>query len=195
MFVITMRLNLKTLLHSLLALLCLASCSKHGDFLYETTGMLLSNSDNSGKAAVDSVDSVSSKAYAIRLKTHNVVTGYKGPNKDENESGYVRRFRTTDLKIYVLQNFDANHLAGSDVSACFLYHYGPQYTIDYLVQERIMSYPRGRPNPDTEFDESYYLMLMHPPDSSGAYTFRVELTFSDGRKFTDTTHVTLINEL
>lgn len=190
-----MCLNLKNLLYSLLVLLCLASCTKHGDFLYETTGMLLSNADNGGKTAIDSVDSVPSKAYAIRLKTHNVVTDYKGPNKDVNESGYARRFRTTDLNIYVLQRFDANHLAGSDVSSYFLYHYGPQYTIQYLLQEHIMSYPRGRPNPETEFDESYYFMLMHQPDSSGAYTFRVELKFSDGSSFTDTTHVILTNEL
>lgn len=184
----------KKVLYCFLMIYGLCSCSKHGDFLYETTAISLGNSDNSGESAKDSVGSVSSKAYALRLKTHNLVTDYQGPNKDENESGYARKFYLADLKIYTLTNFDAGHPANTDISSYFLYHYSARYTIGYLLQERIMSHPGTRPNPKTEFDDSYLFMLMQRPDSSGRYTFRLNLEFSDGSRFTDTTSVTLINE-
>lgn len=168
------------------------SCTKHGDFIYRTDRISLSSADKGGTSTTDSVNSVSAKAYAIRLGLHNVVTGYQGPNKNESESGYVRGFSLKELNIYTLDHFDADHPAGSDISAYFLYNYSTQYTINYLVQERIMNYPQTRPNPKTEFDESYYFMLMQKPDSGGQYTFRLSLEFNDGSSYTDTTTVNLI---
>lgn len=186
--------HIKKVLYCLLMIYGLCSCSKHGDFLYETTAISLSNSDNSGESVKDSVASVNSKAYAIRLKTHNVVTDYQGPNKDENESGYRRKFYLADLKIYTLTDFDGGHPANADISSYFLYHYSSHYTIGYLLQERIMSYPGTRPNPKTEFDDSYLFMLMQKPDSSGRHSFRLSMEFSNGSRFTDTTSVILLNK-
>lgn len=195
--VLIMCLNPKNLLYSLLVLFCLASCAKHGSYLYETTRIALSNADNGGTKAIDSLSSVHSKAYAAKLKIHNVITGHTGPAENKSEDSYSRRYSLSYLKLTTLQPFDIAHPAGADISDYFLYYYSSKYTLDYLVEAHVMNSPRisGMGQPDTEFDESYYFMLMHQPDSSGAYTFRIELKFSDGSSFTDTTHVTLINEL
>jgi hypothetical protein len=175
-----------------LLLISCYSCTHHGNFLYETDSMYLGNADSGGEKITDEgIDSVSGKRYAVKMVLHNKVTDYEGKNKDVNESNYRRKYYLTELKIYTLQNYNQSHPANSDISEYFIYSKGSKYTVNYMVEKDGLSYPQSRPNPEEEFEDSYYFRMMAPPDSTGYYSFKIRLQFADESSFTDTTRIKL----
>lgn len=162
--------------------ICCYSCRHRGDFLYETTSMYVGNADASGEKIVDDgIESLPASAYSIKLVLHNVVTEYAGPNKNDDESGYLRKYPLTEFKIYSLQNYNQTHPANSDVSEYF------------DIGSNKLYGPNIRPNPEKVFEEKYYYKMTTAPDSTGNYSFKIRIQFEDESSFIDTANVKLLN--
>lgn len=96
---------------------------------------------------------------------------------------YIRLDSISDISITNLQDFDSNHPANSDVTDLF---YGFNSFTYQSVSELIASSDLT----DESFPElRYRLLLMTPPKDSAEISFRVDITLSDGRTFSDSTRI------
>ncbi|MEO8149709.1 MAG: DUF5034 domain-containing protein [Bacteroidia bacterium] len=176
--------------------LMLAGCSRYDDYIYEVVKMNSSNSDNSGNKPIDALtDSVSKKAFAIKLEL-TMELRESGKNTDSYESNYANEDRLISLNVYSLTNFDTTHQAGISLNDYFLVSSGGTYTTGSTIQRQVENgtIGEGRGSQGSIQDSwtsNEYLILMSEPQTTGNYSFVVEIGMSDGRHLIDTTAVIL----
>lgn len=168
----------------------LTSCHKHASYYYRLTGLNLTNVDNSGDAPVVPKDSVSKKAYRF-YADFNAHVVRVGPGLDNpNEAAFVNENNVTAVNISCLQQFNPSHPANTSLNDYFLTALSQGATISNLVRYGFgSSATRNGETEDWIDNKSFYLMV--PPDTTGNYTFVLQVDFEDGFHLADTTSVYL----
>lgn len=168
-------------------------CSEPQYYQYTHTGMVLLNLDNRGQNPVIASDyPIPKAAYGIRIVLTTEATVWQKPAfsffiqnayafscKCEAGTQYLPRDSVINLRIYTLNDFDAQYPAGSEISDYFRILNSDHYTTisDYVRQSgTTFSYKEPR-------EVMLNIMLIQPPLQKGNYRFRIEIELSDGRKF------------
>lgn len=177
-----------------LCILCLASCSKKDIRSYATDQINLFNLNN-GNSNADtlSVDSVKSKAYAIRIVLHEKILNPIENRQYQESVYYDRKYSLTGFKVRTVTDFDSTHLAGSEVSEYFLYSYCTACTLDNFISKKVLNKRESFLGYKEEFTSDEKIMLMKPPAARGTYAFEVNMAFEDGTSLTKIVQVKLLD--
>lgn len=151
----------------------------------------LSNLDNSGFSATVGGDTIVKEAFGIGLdvildlnqtcsKQTPLLTGAYASDCSCLPATTFIRNRVTQLNIFTLDDFDAQHLAGSDVTSYFYEFFSGNYhpAADALDMST------------AEFETRLIqrdLLLMEPPATAGNFSFEVQLVLSNGDTLSQTT--------
>lgn len=164
-------------------------CPETQTLHYTNKTMLLQHLDNSGSGPVVTTSGrVPKAAYGIRIdvvrektaahrKTLFLPAAYAYSCGCPPPLEILPRDSITAIRVFTLQDFDASHAAGSDVSGYFK-SYTPYYFLsitDYLQKSRTVLLD------ESELSTRVDLLLMTPPALNTLHQFRVRLTLSDGR--------------
>jgi hypothetical protein len=157
---------------------------------YSNKNFILSNLDNSGKRAVIATrDSVPRAAFGLRLQLNREKTAFYKPVQSAFfQSAYafsrgcpppqiIPRDSITSLKVLTLNDFNASHLSGSEVSVYFKVFERNSFTPieEYIKQYKTILYS------DEQLEEKLDLLLMTPPVLNKHHQFKVVISMSDGR--------------
>lgn len=176
---------------SLVLVLVLAGCHEYPSFVYETIALELSNADNSEQSPVDDADSVPKVAYAIKITYTMHVTQTEGA--DTYESSFQHEDNISAFTISSPETFNLVP-PNNSLNSFFNYSTGAGTGIPIIPDNYYHFSPGGTFFEDAskpDWTKNHYLMLMNPPDTSGLFTFVVDIEYSDGRELIDTVHVKL----
>lgn len=168
-------------------------CEAPKYYNYTHTGMVLLNLDNRGQNPVIASDyPIPKEAYGIRIILTTEATARQKPAfsffiqsayafscKCEAGTQYLPRDSVVNLRIFTLNDFDAEYPAGSEISDYFRILSSDHYTTvpGYLSQSgATFTYNEPR-------EVLLNTMLLQPPVQKGNYRFRIEIELSDGRIF------------
>lgn len=182
--------------------LLLLSCSKYSDYLYEVIDVKTDNADNTGNEPISlAIDSISKNAYAIQLEYTMTYKGTNGNHDVEYESSFKNEYSVSAFNVYSLENFDANHPAGTSLNEYFLVSQGSPYgqynssnTITSIIGTGNIGSGKLEENGGPSFSNwtsKQFLILMQPPTNSGSYSFVVEITQTNNTTISDTTTIIL----
>ena len=188
----------KVLVLLLIPVFCdmLVACCDCGEpqlFRYTNKVLELEHLDNRGQSAVVVAGEPALKeAYSIRLTVKGETTAFKTPSFSffinrsyafscgcDPAIQYLPKDSITAIYVITVNDFDAQHPAGTDISAYFrLYTWNNFTSIDDYLQKdaKIFSY-------DEPKQIILNALLMQPPASSGVYRFKIVMDLSDGRRF------------
>ncbi len=170
---------------------------------YTNKTISASNLDNTGKEpVVSTANSINKNAYGFRLQltreklaclekrysffvqsTYAMSCGCPPPTQ------FLAKDSITAIQVFTIQDFDGSRLAGADVSDYFkVYRQFAFSTIsNFLTTSQWTLYDERELQPQTDF------LLMTAPASTGARSFKIQLTLSDGRILeTETSTIELI---
>lgn len=151
---------------------------------------MLFNLDNSGYGPkIATSDSVPEEAFGLRLQLEREKTAfYKSFQPVFFQSAYAftrmcpppqirPRDSVTGIKVFTLNDFNASHQAGSDISAYFKVFERNSFTPieDYIKKYQTVLYT------DQQLEETRDILLMTPPVLNKRHQFKVEISMSDGR--------------
>ena len=166
---------------------CLEPVIKH----YTNKTLTINHLDNSGSAPViASSDTVRKSAYGIRMNlvretvvcNHNrtslfISSAYAFKCDCEPPNQILPRDSITALHISTVNDFDATHPAGSDVTEYFYQYQKNNYRSipDYLSRQAEVVFDAAQDSLVVDF------LLMQAPAAAGIYSFEIAVTLSDGR--------------
>jgi hypothetical protein len=172
-------------------LFSIVGCRGFDDYKYETYSMVLSNADNTGLTPVDASGSAPRVAYAIKMLYSMRITESK--DTDRYESGFHNEDEVSSFSVTSPDTFNMVPPNGT-LNQFFNYSTGDG-TGAVLSPENYTIIGSGgtsfSDNSEPDWTRSHYLLLMNPPDTTGNYSFIVDLTFSDGRQLIDSVNVIL----
>lgn len=157
---------------------------------YSNTKFILFNVDNSGYGPkITTSDSVPKEAFGLRLQLEREKTAFYKPAQSvffQSAYAFTRqcpppqlrpRDSVTSITVFTINDFNASHLAGSDVSVYFKVFERNIFTSieDYIKQYQTVLYT------DQQLEESRDLLLMTPPVLNKRHQFKIEISMSDGR--------------
>ncbi|MCC6288202.1 MAG: DUF5034 domain-containing protein [Chitinophagaceae bacterium] len=169
-------------------------CNEPQLFKYTNQSFDVKHLDNQGQSPVIPSNGTALKeAYGLRMTLTCETTVFKQApvsffiNRSyafscgcDPEIQYLAKDSVIAIHIITLDDFDNQHLAGSDISEYFKLH--SQHTFisiaEYLQKIATIFY---YDNPKTIILDA---LLMQPPLQSGNYRFKIKMTLSDGRSFT-----------
>lgn len=145
--------------------------------------------DNSGASAIiPTTDTIPAKAYTLALTYHGTKEDCSASVKNYfqtfHNSCYAFKcdepmLQSTDTVDHVIirctEDFDSEHLAGDDLSELFFRKSGFIHSINWYPEDRV----------------EYYLMF--EPSGDLTCRFYVDVQTTDGRVFSDTTQVIVLN--
>lgn len=170
--------------------LACVDCGGPGEDRYELNNITAHHIDNTGdQYTMTTANQVSKSAYGI-LVTFEI--SYLAKVSENSFSLITSSYACSpvqelhgmdtisNMEIRSLQDFDAEHLAGSDVSDLFeIVNMGEVKKLDDYVDR----FGSG----NTHDANSCYLMLKTPPTGTGPFEFELEALMKDGRKLKTTT--------
>lgn len=172
-------------------LVACCDCEEPQLFKYTTASFYLQHLDNRGQSPVVAADDTALKeAYGIRITVRCEKTARATPafsfflNRSyafscgcEAAIQYHPKDSIAAIRIITLNDFDAAHPSGSDISDYFkLYTWNNFTSIDDYVGKEAKIFTYEEPK-DIEMNA----LLMQPPAAPGSYSFRIEIDLSDGR--------------
>ena len=151
----------------------------------------LRNLDNSGATAIESESlQINRNAYGIRLfltREKDIVARARQINSFFIQSAYAVSFEcppeyiftardsVVSIKIFAVNNFDDEYLAGSEITSLFRIH--PSFsTIESVVASMWYTYENF-----LREELILNLLLMFPPTANSLHQFKVQVELSDGR--------------
>ena len=174
-------------------LFALSGCHSFDDYIYEASVMALSNADNSGQTPIDASGSAPILAYAIKVDYTMHLT--ESGDTDRYESGFRNEDEVTSFTISSPDTFNLVP-PNNSLNQFFNYSFGSG-TGNTINEDDYNRYASGgifftvATNPKPDWNISHYLMLMNPPETTGNYTFVLDIVFSDGRQLIDSVNVNL----
>lgn len=142
-------------------------------------------------ANITQSDSVPKNAYGISISMHTITTAYNEKKSTPtlltpayasmchcDTYIYTATNNIAQLKIFTLNDFDANHKAGAEVSDYFKV-YNPQDYSFKTIADYIQKPPK-QISGAYMWDLELTLLLMTPPNSV-TNQFKVQITLPDGR--------------
>ena len=151
----------------------------------------LRNLDNSGATAIASESlQINRNAYGIRLfltREKDIVARARQINSFFIQSAYavsidcppehifIARDSVVSIKVFAVNSFDDEHLAGSEITSLFRAH--PSFS---TIESAVASIE----NTDEHFlreELILNLLLMFPPTANNLHQFKVQVELSDGR--------------
>lgn len=157
---------------------------------YSNKEFTLFNLDNSGyEPKITTADSVPKEAFGVRLQLEREKTAFYKPIQPVFfQSAYafrrecpppriLPRDSVLSLKVFTLNDFDASHPAGSDVSDYFkVFERNNFRPIEpYLKAENTTLFS------EEQLKEKLDLLLMTAPVLNKSHQFKIEISLSDGR--------------
>ncbi|OJV54634.1 MAG: hypothetical protein BGO31_06605 [Bacteroidetes bacterium 43-16] len=173
-------------------------CPEPNEFNYAYERLTVLSLDNSGSTAeLSGSDSVRKQAYGIRVNIERILvavqhdwhlgnlayaTTWNCLAREYNPANAIKM-----IKIITLNDFDASHPAGAELSDYFKkVDAGKFYDIETIYKQESQVFKSNFLEP-LEAD----VLLTKAPEHSGLYTFVVETDLSDGTILKDTTSVQL----
>ena len=164
---------------------------------YTNKTFSVTNLDNRGsEVMVATAASVPKEAYGIRMqlgreKTVSIIppksffiqTAYATSCRCPPPIQLEARDSMTDIHVVTLNDFGANHPAGSDVSDLFkvFKRYSFSTIPDFIRRYNTILVS------DDELELTLDVLLMTPPDLNTSHSFKIIITLSDGRILQETT--------
>ncbi len=176
---------------------CCRNCQEPKRSSYTYKGCSALHLDNSGKEPIeDTSGSVSAKAYGIRLLlTKALIAHQQRPVSFLMTPAYAfscgcppeeeitARDSITQIRIFSLQDFDAQHGAGSDISEYFR----------ILEDSYFLSIAEYLPKASTtlfsslDLEQQVDFLLIQLPAESKLYRFRIDISLTNGQVLSYTT--------
>lgn len=179
-----------------LAACSIDGCEDAGIYQYSHKSFEVSAIDNSGsQPVVVTSGEVVERAFGIRLSVdrdqiasifqHSDFSFFTPLSATDCEPAhYIAEDSIVTLKVYTVEDFDAEHGAGSDVSEYFRFFHHSYYVAldDYIGvfgAETIIN--------TGDLEKEIDLLLMTVPELNTTHQFKVQVVLSDGRVFEETT--------
>jgi hypothetical protein len=171
------------------------NCIEPTSYYYTNCSLTVKNLDNSGpEPVVAHSDTLLKNAYGIRVTVsrfeNTCITKVNGFSFIQSayafdcfcppEVQYLALDSIASIEIKTINDFDAEHLANSNISDYFYVFGGNEFTpiVESIANLETTLYDFE--NPTLEFD----LLLMSPPTAGTRHQFEVLIGLSDGRVLT-----------
>jgi hypothetical protein len=168
------------------------NCADEISYRFIVNKIEIANLDNSGISPVPvQGDAVNKKAYCLRIAMTTTKVAFQ-KNVTPNlfvqtasaqdcfcNGGFYGQMTDTllSLHIYTVNDFDSTHKAGSEINSYFFSDGRYPLAANGSFNQPLYSYDFASPS------YVYNYMLMHEPQFSSLCQFKVEINFSDNKKY------------